>query len=154
MPPYCPREFSWLGIRSSLPIRRAEPVPRMATQLPSLSLGSNRQSVIKPHQRASTFSRRLRPISVGGAFKPITASATISPITGPCLKPWPEPPPTIQTFSASGWRSKMKLWSVEFHTRKPGSQAAGSRPSLEGAAQIGARRRQSLLRESRAPVVG
>ncbi len=43
MPPYCPREFSWSGIRSSLPIRRAEPVPRMATQLPSLSLGSNRR---------------------------------------------------------------------------------------------------------------
>jgi hypothetical protein len=35
-------------------------------------------------------SRRASPISVGGIFAPSTASATISPITGPCLKPWPE----------------------------------------------------------------
>jgi hypothetical protein len=60
-------------------------------------------------QLAPLFSRRPRPISVGGAFRPKTASLTISPITGPCLKPCPEPPPTSQTFSASGCRSKMKL---------------------------------------------
>jgi hypothetical protein len=58
--------------------------------------------------------RRPRRISVGGALMFRTASATISPITGPCLKPLPDPPPTIQTFSAWGWRSRMKLWSVEF----------------------------------------
>ena len=28
-------------------------------------------------------------------------------MTGPCLKPCPEPPPTIQTLSRSGWRSRM-----------------------------------------------
>jgi hypothetical protein len=43
--------------------------------------------LIEDFQRADTFSRRLRPISSGGAFLPKTASATISPITGPCLKP-------------------------------------------------------------------
>ena len=34
-----------------------------------------------------------------------TRSAVYSPTAGPCLKPWPEPPPTTQTLSRPGWRS-------------------------------------------------
>src|SRR5260370_34378968 len=41
-----------------------------------------------------------------------TRRATISPSAGPCLNPWPEPPPTIHTFTFPGCRSTMKLWSV------------------------------------------
>src|SRR5262249_7209198 len=31
-----------------------------------------------------------------------------SPIAGPCLKPWPDPPPASQTLSNPGWRSIRK----------------------------------------------
>ena len=34
-----------------------------------------------------------------------------SPIAGPILKPWPDPPPAIQTFPAAGCRSMMKCAS-------------------------------------------
>src|SRR5262245_59845550 len=38
----------------------------------------------------------------------MTRAATYSPNAGPCLNPWPEPPPASQTLSKSGWRSIRK----------------------------------------------
>ena len=40
-----------------------------------------------------------------------TSSAIISPTTGPCLNPCPDPPPSSHTFSAAGCRSTMKWLS-------------------------------------------
>ena len=46
--------------------------------------------------------------------------ARYSPTAGPCLKPWPEPPPAIHRLSWSGWRSITKsplaVFSVLAHT--------------------------------------
>jgi len=48
------------------------------------------------------------------AALPSTNAAVLSPTAGPCLNPWPDPPPTIQLFCASGCRSTIKCWSGEF----------------------------------------
>ena len=42
-----------------------------------------------------------------GSASPVASDATISPMTGPILNPWPDPPPTIQTLDAAGCRSMM-----------------------------------------------
>jgi hypothetical protein len=53
--------------------------------------------------------RSARAAARRRAARPATRSAS----AGPCLKPWPEPPPTIQVRSSSGWRAAMKLESAE-----------------------------------------
>src|SRR6266581_2463877 len=52
------------------------------------------------------FDVRAKRGSPGAALA--IRSATCSPTAGPCLKPWPEPPPTSHTSFRSGWRSIRK----------------------------------------------
>jgi hypothetical protein len=45
----------------------------------------------------------LRSLNVpSGSPPPSTSRATSSPTAGPCLKPWPDPPPTSHAFAAAG----------------------------------------------------
>ena len=39
---------------------------------------------------------------------PETSAAARRPTSGPCLKPWPDPPPTSTTLGIAGWRSIRK----------------------------------------------
>ncbi len=48
---------------------------------------AGQQLHVPPPYREKLYSRRPNRISLGGGFEPRTASVTISPITGPCLKP-------------------------------------------------------------------
>ena len=49
-----------------------------------------------------------------GSSAPVRSAATTRSATaGPCLKPWPEPPPTIQTDGSAGWGPAMKLESAD-----------------------------------------
>ena len=43
---------------------------------------------------------------------PMTSAERYSPTAGPCLNPWPEPPPTIHAPAIAGWRSMMKWVSI------------------------------------------
>ena len=87
-------------------------------------------------QRKSRLALRHCPVGV----------ARYSPIAGPCLKPWPEPPPTNQTLLISGCRSIRKspfevfsYWQTRVSTigasRSAGNlrlHARESRPGLLG----------------------
>src|SRR5579885_3302927 len=76
----------------------------------------------------------------GSAVMPSSSRpATYSPTAGPCLKPWPEPPPTSHTFSNSGCRSIRKSPLDVFsywHTRV----------STTGALRNAGKRRATYLR--------
>ena len=49
----------------------------------------------------------------GSGAPPASAAATSSAIAGPCLKPWPEPPPSSHTPACSGCGAAMKCESGE-----------------------------------------
>ena len=48
------------------------------------------------------------PKRAGSGAPPRSVAASRSAIAGPCLKPWPEPPPSSHTDGCSGWRAAMK----------------------------------------------
>ena len=51
------------------------------------------------------------------------------PTAGPCLKPWPDPPPTIHTFGHAGWRSMMKSPLDVFSYWQTCASTSGAVPS-------------------------
>lgn len=59
------------------------------------------------HPPAGSLLNLARLNCGSGSAVPSTADAITSPIAGPILKPCPDPPPAIQTFAATGWRSMM-----------------------------------------------
>ena len=83
-------------------------------------------------EREAVVGRR----QIGAIRRRSPAPERYSPIEGPCLKPWPEPPPTTQAPAMRGWRSMMKWVSAVssyWHTR----------PSATGwSASAGKRRRR------------
>jgi hypothetical protein len=59
-------------------------------------------------RRPSYFKSRESAKNGSTGLAPSTISAIRSPTAGPCLNPWPDPPPASHTFCALGWRSRMK----------------------------------------------
>src|SRR5258705_6732594 len=49
--------------------------------------------------RCCTFPLVARANLTSTSASPETNDVTCTPTSGPCLNPWPEPPPTSQTFS-------------------------------------------------------
>src|SRR5262249_13533731 len=109
--------------------KRPVPVPRLSNHVRARGRGAGRQRreddrqrrkrESLPHPWAAARYESGQRLSLEGAsraalwkrdsekrgsagFLSRTLSATISPRAGPCLNPWPDPPPTIQTFRANG----------------------------------------------------
>ena len=77
--------------------------PWFVSVAPEPAVRNERPAARSPSAEARRGAARRR-----GA-RPAIRSAS----AGPCLKPWPEPPPTIHVRSCSGWRAAMKLESGE-----------------------------------------
>ena len=84
--------------------------PAMASTATSVRIAVRVSHPIPPcGSRAPPSALRARSGSGSGA--PPSAAAIRSAIAGPCLKPWPEPPPSSHTPGCSGWRAAMKCES-------------------------------------------
>ena len=123
------REWGWrrawrrkrMRERGTRPGRRGRGLPRATARLASSQYTARFWTV-------SLVDRRNRSW-VTSSF--VTRSATYSPTAGPCLKPWPDPPPAIQTLSKPGWRSMTKSPFEVFSYWQTGSPRR-ARPSGRG----------------------
>jgi hypothetical protein len=61
-----------------------------------------------------------------GVAVPRTSPAISSPIAGPILNPWPDPPPAIQTFGAPGCLSMMKCESGDASYWQTSAETSGA----------------------------
>ncbi|HJU75786.1 MAG TPA: 3-dehydro-L-gulonate 2-dehydrogenase [Gemmatimonadaceae bacterium] len=71
----------------------------------------NRQDHVRSDPAAACCAKRARRNAGSGDRSSSSRDAMSSPMAGPNLKPWPEPPPASQTFAAAGCRSTTKCAS-------------------------------------------
>src|SRR5262249_17397920 len=88
-----------------------------------------------------------REARLGGPERSEQRARRVVATAGPCLKPWPEPPPTSQTFSNSGWRSMRKSPFEVFSYWQ-------TRLSTSGAWASAGKRRTRKSREAAIPAGG
>src|SRR5439155_3825411 len=98
-----------LGLASVIRTGDAAAAPERTAAAQRLELRDQISTVAV--RRPAFPSRTPRAWKGSGSRRASMESATYSASAGPCLKPWPEPPPRSHQSSRSGWRSKRKCVS-------------------------------------------